>query len=47
MQTQVSFNTSKTYVNTEMRFVNSRDNKLFIEKQTRLKIDFKRLKKHI
>ena len=47
MQTQVSFNTSKTYVNTEMRFVNIRDDKLFIEKQTRIKIAFKRLKKHI
>ena len=42
MQTQVSFNTSKTYVNTEMCFVNVRDDKLLIEKETGLKIDFKR-----
>ena len=30
-----------------MRFVNIRDDKLLIEKETGLKIDFKRLKKHI
>ena len=44
MQTQVCLNASKTYVNTEMRFVNIRDNKLLIEKETGLKIDFKRSK---
>ena len=32
MQTQVSFNTSKTYVNTEMRFVNIRDDKTYLSK---------------
>ena len=30
-----------------MRFVNIRDSKLLNEKETGLKIDFKRLKKHI
>jgi len=30
-----------------MRFTNIRDDKLLIKKETGLKIDFKRLKKHI
>ncbi len=47
IQTQVCFDTSKTYENTEMRFVNIQDDKLLIEKETGFKIDFKRSKKHI
>ena len=44
MRTQVCFDTSKTQINTEMRFANIRDKKLLIEKETGLKIDFKRSK---
>ena len=44
IQTQVCLNTSKTYENTKMRFVNIRDDKLLIEKEIGLKIDFKRSK---